>query len=93
MEVESTSVGLSSGSEWIWKGFCWERARCWVWMGGYLRYILEGRFWTGKDCLCKLFRKSEVILKGGISEIRINVGIGLGFCDLDLGLWKRVVDK
>lgn len=36
---------------------------------------------VGKICLCKLFRKSEVVLVGGISENRISIGFGLGFGD------------
>jgi hypothetical protein len=38
----------------------------------------------GKVCLCKLFRKSEVILMGSISEMRIIIGFGLG---LAIGIW------
>ena len=56
---------------------------CWV-----LRRA-EGN-WVGKGCLCKLFRKSEVVLVGCISEIRNNIGLGLGFDDWVLGLWKRL---
>lgn len=63
----------------------------WSWISGYLGYILGSEFWAGKGYLCKLFRKSEVFLAGCISEIRINVGIGFWFGDLDLvcgkGLW------
>ena len=36
---------------------------------------------VGKVCLCKPFRKSEVILEGSISENRISIGFGLGFGD------------
>ena len=29
-----------------------------------------------------------MVLEGSISEIRISIGLCLGFCDWDLGLWK-----
>jgi hypothetical protein len=45
-------------------------------------------FWIGICWLCKLFRKSEVVLEGDISEIRNDVGIGFGFSDLGLGCGK-----
>lgn len=45
---------------------------------------------VGKGLYCKLFRKSEVILEGGISEMRISIGFGLGFGDWVLGLWKEL---
>ena len=51
-------------------------------------YILGGGFCVGKICLCKLFRKSEVIWRGSISEMRISSGFGLEFGDWDLVLWK-----
>lgn len=45
----------------------------------------------GKLCLCKLFRKSEVVWRGSISENRISIGFGFGLVDLDFscgkGLW------
>lgn len=36
---------------------------------------------VGKICLCKLFRKSEVVWRGSISENRISIRFGLGFGD------------
>jgi hypothetical protein len=38
-------------------------------------------FWVGFCWDCKLFRKTEVILEGSISEIRNSVGLGLWFND------------
>ena len=49
----------------------------------------SSEFGVGFCCLCKLFRKSEVVLEGGISEIRNGVGLGLGFGDWELGRKKR----
>jgi hypothetical protein len=43
---------------------------------------------VGKVCLCKPFRKSEVIWRGSISENRISIGFGCGFGDLDFGCGK-----
>ena len=45
--------------------------------------------WVGFCWLCKLFRKSEVVLVGGISENRNNIGFGFGFSDWDRGCGKR----
>ena len=47
-------------------------------------------FGAGFCCLCKPFRKSEVVFGGVISEIRNSVGFGSGFGDWDLGLWKEL---
>lgn len=45
-------------------------------------------FWIGICWLCKLFRKSEVIRKGSISETRNRFGFSFGFDDSDLGCGK-----
>jgi hypothetical protein len=61
-------------------------------MGGYLGRGLECGFLVGKGLDCKPFRKSEVVWRGSISEMRISIGFGCGFGDLDFGcgkvLWK-----
>ena len=36
---------------------------------------------VGKSLYCKPFRKSEVVWRGSISEMRISIGFGLGFGD------------
>lgn len=36
---------------------------------------------VGKGLYCKPFRKTEVVLRGSISEMRNSVGLGLGFGD------------
>lgn len=43
---------------------------------------------VGKGSYCKPFRKSEVIWRGSISEMRISIGFGFGFDDLDFGCGK-----
>jgi hypothetical protein len=57
----------------------------WELSEGLFGGILGGGVCVGKICLCKLFRKSEVVFGGGISEIRNGVGFGFWFGDLDFG--------
>jgi hypothetical protein len=62
-------------------GFC-------LWLSGY--EVKVRAFWgrvgncgfrVGFSWLCKLFRKSVIVKMGNISEIRIAVGLDLGFGD------------
>ena len=53
----------------------------WILDRGILGSVENCEFKVGFCCLCKCFRKSEVVLEASISEIRINVGIDCGFGD------------
>ena len=60
-------------------GYWWNWGGRWNW-----------GFGVGFCCLCKLFRKSEVVFRGIISEIRINIGFGCGFDDWGLRVGKTL---
>lgn len=45
---------------------------------------------VGKVYLYKPFRKSEVVWRGSISEMRISIGFGLGFDDCGFGCGKML---
>lgn len=47
-------------------------------------------FEIGFCYLCKPFQKSEVVVEGGITEIRISIGMGYWFGDWVLGLWREL---
>ena len=59
-----------------------------MYSGAFWGVGLDWGFEVGFCWLCKLFRKSVVVRKRDISEMRSSVGFGCGFSDWVLGCGK-----